>query len=220
MPRLFFGNSVNFLENYIASLNLGVVSPSTSINGKNPSHSEPALLQLDAEDMSKKKASWTPTPWRMIKLNVDAGFDANTQHAGLGFVARIHMGEVIFSGWSSNHLCYSAKEVECLAALVGIRRTLSVYKGSIWLESNCLATVQALNDSTTNRSTSCFIIEEAKKMLQIFQRFKVSRCNQSANGVAHDFGQIGRRDFFSVFISEGIPACVSRRYTMILNMLC
>ena len=132
MPRLFFGNSVNFLENYIASLNLGVVSPSTSINGKNPSHSEPALLQLDAEDMSKKKASWTPTPWRMIKLNVDAGFDANTQHAGLGFVARIHLGEVIFSGWSSNHLCYSAKEVECLAALVGIRRTLSVYKGSIW----------------------------------------------------------------------------------------
>jgi len=132
LPRLFFGNSVNFLENYIASLNLGVVSPSTSINGKNPSHSEPALLQLDAEDMSKKKASWTPTPWRMIKLNVDAGFDANTQHAGLGFVARIHMGEVIFSGWSSNHLCYSAKEVECLAALAGIRITLSVYKGSIW----------------------------------------------------------------------------------------
>jgi len=78
------------------------------------------------------------------------------------------LGEVIFTGWSSDQLCHSAEEAECLAALVGICRTLSIYKGSIWLESDCLATVQALNDSTPNRSTSCFIIEEAKKMLQNF----------------------------------------------------
>ena len=136
MPRLFFGNSVNFLENYIASLNLGVVSPSTSINGKNPSHSEPALLQLDAEDMSKKKASWTPTPWRMIKLNVDAGFDANTQHAGLGFVARIHLGEVIFPGWSSDRLYCSAQEAEGLFGYETADHRVSLSQAnSPWLHS-------------------------------------------------------------------------------------
>jgi hypothetical protein len=105
----------------------------------------------------KKIDSWTPPP-----LNVDPSFDPNTRHAGPGFIARNYLGEVIFSGWSSDCLYYSAKEAERLAALVGIRKTLSVYKGCIWLESDCLATVQALNDSTQT-ATNCIVIEEAKK---------------------------------------------------------
>jgi hypothetical protein len=59
-----------------------------------------------------------------IKLNTNAGFYPNKRHAGLGFIARNHLGEVIFLGWSSDRLCYSAEEAECLAALMGIRKTL------------------------------------------------------------------------------------------------
>jgi len=93
----------------------------------------------------------------MIKLNIDAGFDPNTRHARLGFIARNHLGQVIFSGWSSDRFYYTAEEAKCLAALVGIRKnSLSFYKGSIWLESGSLATVRALNDITPNRSTSFF----------------------------------------------------------------
>ena len=63
----------------------------------------------------------------MIKLNIDAGFDPNTRHARLGFIARNHLGEVIFSGWSSDRLYYTAEEAKCLAALVGVRKTLLVF---------------------------------------------------------------------------------------------
>jgi hypothetical protein len=143
--------SVIFLENYLASLNLDVVSPSTLVRGKDPCHSEPASIHLDGQSMSKKIDSWTPPPSGWIKLNVNAGSDPNTRHAGLGFVARNHPGEVIFSDWSSDRLCYSAEEAECLAGLVGICKTLLVYKGCIWLELDCLAIIQSLNDSTPNR---------------------------------------------------------------------
>jgi len=50
----------------------------------------------------------------MIKLNVDAGFDSNTRHAAPDFIARNHLGEVIFPGWSSDRLYYSAEEAEGL----------------------------------------------------------------------------------------------------------
>uniref|UniRef100_K3XQF0 RNase H type-1 domain-containing protein n=1 Tax=Setaria italica TaxID=4555 RepID=K3XQF0_SETIT len=91
-----------------------------------------------------------------------AGFDPNTQHPGLGFIARNHLGEVAFSGWCGDRLCSSAEEVECLAALIGINRACSVFMGPIWLELDCL-TVQAFNDGTLNRSPRSIIIEEVKK---------------------------------------------------------
>jgi hypothetical protein len=53
----------------------------------------------------KDKVPWSPPPPNWIKLNVDAGFDPLSGHAGLGFIARNHMGKVLLSGWSSDQLC-------------------------------------------------------------------------------------------------------------------
>ena len=127
----------------------------------------------------------------------------------MGFVARNHLTRVVFLGWTSDHLCSSVEEAENLAALTGIRNALSTSTGSIWLESDCLAIVQALNCNIPNRSPSCIIIEQAKEMLSCFQDFKVTKCNGSANGVAHAFGHFSRRVFSSCFTSEGVPTCAS-----------
>jgi hypothetical protein len=56
-----------------------------------------------------------------IKLSVDAGFDPHSGHAGIGFIARNHVGEVLFSGWSSDKRCRSAEEAECLVAWIGLK---------------------------------------------------------------------------------------------------
>jgi hypothetical protein len=125
----------------------------------------------------------------------------------LGFVARNHLSGVVFSGWTSDRLCCSVEEAENLAALTGIQMALSTSTGPIWLESDCLATVQALNSNIPNRSQSCIIIEQAKETLRLFQDFKVTKCHRSANGVAHALRQFSRRVFSSCFLSEGVPTC-------------
>ena len=124
-----------------------------------------------------------------------------------GFVARNHLSGVVFLGWTSDHLCSSVEEAENLVALTGIQNALSTSTGSIWLECDCLATVQALNCNIPNRSPSCIIIEQAKEMLNCFQDFKVTKCHRSANGVAHVLGQFRRRVFSSCFMSEGVQSC-------------
>ena len=50
----------------------------------------------------KENVPWSPPPPDWIKLNVDAGFDPHSGLVGLGFIARNHVGEVLFSGWSCN----------------------------------------------------------------------------------------------------------------------
>ncbi|KAF8701819.1 hypothetical protein HU200_033140 [Digitaria exilis] len=92
------------------------------------------------------------------------GFDLNTGKAGFGYIARDHLGNVAFSGWSSDQLCKSAKEVECVAALTGVRQALSVFQGPIWLESDCLVLAQELKSPSPNRSDSCFVIEDTTEL--------------------------------------------------------
>ncbi|OEL24065.1 hypothetical protein BAE44_0014914, partial [Dichanthelium oligosanthes] len=118
------------------------------------------------------------------------------------------LGEVVFSGWSSDRICGLVEEVECLAAFTGIRKELSSFTEPIWLKSYCLAMVQMLNDYTPNRSPNCIIIKEAKRMLRLFRGFKISKCNRSANTVAHSLGQIGRRELSSgLSLKMSRPAC-------------
>ncbi|OEL25920.1 hypothetical protein BAE44_0013062 [Dichanthelium oligosanthes] len=105
--------SVNFLENFLASLIPGMATvPLLSEKGK-----------------SIRPCDLHSPHW--IKLNVDAGYDPNTNHAGLGFIARDHLGDVVFSGWSNDRLCKSAEEAECLAALTGVRQIFVVSQGPI-----------------------------------------------------------------------------------------
>jgi hypothetical protein len=105
--------------------------------------------------------TWVAPPLGWIKLNVDVGFDPTTKHAGLDFIARNHLGQVIFSGWCNDRICNPAKEVE-------IHCTLSVFQGLMCLESDNLGTINALKASSPNFSSNCFVIEEAKRILSMF----------------------------------------------------
>ena len=169
-------------------------------------------IQISCAKMIKeqsKKVSLDTSPLGWIKLNVDAGFDPITRQAGLGFVVRNHLSGVVFSGWISDRLCSSVEEAENLTALTGIQKALSSSTGSIWLESDCLAALQALSSNIPNRSHSCIIIERAKETLRHFKDFKVTKCHRSTNGVAHALEQFSRRVFSSCFLFEGVPTCVS-----------
>jgi hypothetical protein len=88
--------------------------------------------------------TWVAPPLGWIKLNVDVGFDPTTKHAGLDFIARNHLGQVIFSGWCNDRLCNPAKEVE-------IRCTLSVFQGLM-----CFGIRQPRNNQCTQSFFSKF----------------------------------------------------------------
>ena len=82
----------------------------------------------------------TAPPSGMIKLNVDAGFDSNTRHAAPDFIARNHLGEVIFPGWSSDRLYYSAEEAEGLfgyGTKSSLTKILSLASSSLALRMQC-----------------------------------------------------------------------------------
>jgi hypothetical protein len=93
---------------------------------------------------------------------------SHDKQTGLGYVARNHLSMAVFSGWTSDSFCSSVEEAENLAAPIEIRKALLTFIGPIWVESDSIATVQALNCNTTNRSPSCIIVEEAKEMLRLF----------------------------------------------------
>jgi hypothetical protein len=71
------------------------------------------------------------------------------------------------------------------ASLIGICRALSIYQGLVRLELDCLGTVNALKASSPDITSSCFVIEEVKRILSLFQGSRVSFCHRSANEVAH-----------------------------------
>jgi hypothetical protein len=54
---------------------------------------------------------------------LDAGLDPLSDHVGLGFIARNHMGEVLFSRWLCDQRLKLAEEAECLAAWTGLKYT-------------------------------------------------------------------------------------------------
>ena len=115
MPHLFF------LRNYLRSLKLeGDTAHPVNAKGKNLCTSNSDFLKQNDQTTIQKRYPWTPPPPGWIKLNVDAGFDPITRQAGLGFVARNHLSGVVFSGWTSDHLCSSVEEAENLAALTRI----------------------------------------------------------------------------------------------------
>ena len=135
---------------------------------------------------------------------------------GLGFIARNHVGEVLFSGWLSYQQCRSAEEAECLATWVGLKHTLASWKGLLWLESDCFATVCFLKDPCRNLSVICHIIEEAKEVLKRFQKFRVFKRHWS-NKAAHVLCQFGRRELSDVFIANGTLPCMSAVLAPVCN---
>lgn len=140
----------------------------------------------DIQNLNQKRMPWTTPFPGWIKLNVDAGFVPNTGHVGLGFIARNHLGNVVFSSWSSDQLCRSVEEMESLAALTGICRTLYM-----WLCGR-LDGNRPGAQRLSSQSANCFSIEEAKRSIHSFQFFRISKCHRSTNEVAHELGQLGR----------------------------
>ena len=135
---IIFGNgesltsaSVDFLQNYLTPMNPN--SKFTAIGkGKAICYPEHAGSFLAAQNDKEEKVPCPPPPPDWIILNVDAGFDPHSGHAGFGFIAKNHVGEVLLSPWSSDQRCRSAEEAECIAAWVGLKHNLASWNGRLF----------------------------------------------------------------------------------------
>ena len=116
----------------------------------------------------------------------------------------------------SDQRCRSAEEAECLATWVGLKHTLASWKGLLWLESDCFATVCFLKDPCRNLSVICHIIEEAKEVLKRFQEFRVSKCHRQTRLLMCCVSLVGE-SFSDVFIANSIQTCVSAALASVCN---
>lgn len=141
---------------------------------------------LDLRNSHKK---WTPPPHWFIKVNVDASLLASSNFAGIGVVARDHLGRVI--DWRRRrleHVC-CPEIAETLAVVAGI--DLAQAKGwmNVILESDCLLVVNDLNSSTLSLSAAGQFIEDSKNRSCFFSSLSFQFVRRSANSLAHVLAQ-------------------------------
>ena len=108
---------------------------------------------------------WRPPSDQGIKVNVDAAIFTNTQQFRSGFVARYDNGLLIEGGTQ----LWCGRIDPILAEAVGMREVLSWIKAKHWnkvyVESDCLALVQALRSNVDMISSFGRVISACRALL-------------------------------------------------------
>jgi hypothetical protein len=112
--------------------------------------------------------TWEPPPAKWIKINVDGSFVESTGAAGVGVIARDHMGNVIFTAWRTLNQCPSPFVAEATACADGLRLASQWPLGSVILETDCSRVVDAMR-SKENRSEASFVLREASEHAWLLQ---------------------------------------------------
>lgn len=136
---------------------------------------------LGVSDLSKAKKLWTKSDLGTIKLNIDGAiFDVDGKF-GFGCVARNHVGEVIDVMAEARQEIVQPEVVEAL----GVKEALSWIKAKGWnrvqVESDCLTTIQAINNSISMVSMFGLIIEDCRSFGLNWACGTWFGCNKQAN---------------------------------------
>jgi ribonuclease HI len=116
---------------------------------------------------------WKPPPEGWTKINMDGSFVEHTGQAGIGLIARNHLGEVIFTAWKALSRCVSAAEAEAMACAEGAQLAAQWVQGPVIFETDCARVCNAMS-SKEDRSDISFVILEAKEHAQAVVEWRVS----------------------------------------------
>jgi ribonuclease HI len=82
---------------------------------------------------------WSAPPEGWIKVNCDGSFTAQAKTAGVGAVARDHLGAVLFAACAPVDNFGYAEEAEARAALMGVELISQLAPAKVILELDCTA---------------------------------------------------------------------------------
>lgn len=136
--------------------------------------------------------TWEKPPAGWAKLNVDGSYVHGENTGGAGMVLRDDTGAIIFSSCRFLRSCRSPMEAEMAACPEGTSLALQRTEKPLIIELDCKAGVDALMDSSVNRSSLASWVEETKRVLHGIRGHSFSHVQRSANSAAHYLAHRGR----------------------------
>ncbi|KAF5471637.1 hypothetical protein F2P56_008414 [Juglans regia] len=132
-----------------------------------------------------KLCKWKPPPPGFLKLNVDGAMFADVGKSGIGVVLRDEAGQVVMAATKKEDFVDEPATIELLAVLRGLQFFLSLGIPNLVVESDCLVVVQELQDSQESLSSNGNLIQDVKRLMQLFRNSSVQHVYRDGNGVAH-----------------------------------
>nr|GMD12674.1 uncharacterized protein LOC109155154 [Ipomoea batatas] len=132
----------------------------------------------------KNTAHWEKPPLGVLKLNVDAAFNKDSNCMGMGFILRNHEGAFVAAKNIKWYGIYHSKEAEA----IGVREALKWLKimelDTVIIESDALLVTQGIN-GVCGVSSFDLILEDIRKLAKGFSCISFVFVKRSANSAAH-----------------------------------
>jgi ribonuclease HI len=160
------------------------------------------------ENIDRKK-KWEAPPHGWYKVNWDVAIDKLQQRVGVGVVIREENGQVVAAMSKTRQgtleptsgEAFAAYQATCLCKDLGLQH--------INLEGDAKQVVEAVNSLTSSWSKYGHLIDDIRRMLQSFTRWKCNFVHREANEAAHRLAKAATMDVNDKIWRNITPNCIS-----------
>ncbi|GKA33741.1 reverse transcriptase [Tanacetum coccineum] len=151
---------------------------------------------------------WLRPKINLIKVNCDVAWKKESGKAGLGFVARDHNGEVLFSGARLD--CYTSYPLEAEAKSVHWAMTHVLSRGysRVIFETDSLCLVKALHNKVILLQVASLFSDILSHSLA-FDVCCWSFVKRVGNRVAHSIANLALSCSCESILDGGVPSCAN-----------
>ncbi|GKD66527.1 reverse transcriptase [Tanacetum coccineum] len=151
---------------------------------------------------------WLRPEIDLIKVNCDAAWKKESGKAGLGFVARDHNGEVLFSGARLD--CYASYPLEAEAKSVHWAMTHVLSRGysRVIFETDSLCLVKSLHNKVILLQVASLFSDILSYSLA-FDVCYWSFVKREGNRVAHSIANVALSCSYESILDGGVPSCAN-----------
>ena len=133
---------------------------------------------------------WIPPATNLIKINMDATFDVESETGAWGFIARDETGDFLAAAAGKMNHVRSALHSEVITCMRAIEGAADLGAQRISFESDCLTMISALKGRDYDVAELGVLFREARSMCHasfVFSEFMF--CPRNCNCVAHVLAQ-------------------------------
>jgi ribonuclease HI len=132
-----------------------------------------------------ERGRWKPPDSGFIKINVDAGYNADQKNGSVGVVVRNHEGMLLRATalWFAH--AASALILEAEAVRAGIRLAIDMGIQRVIIETDALEVVNLWKEKGTGRSIITSICQEVRELSGFLASFELNHVKRHANEAAH-----------------------------------
>ncbi|KAM0882518.1 hypothetical protein ACQ4PT_032223 [Festuca glaucescens] len=153
------------------------------------------VLQKKQEWVPKQKTVnmvWKPPIQGKSKLNFDASFIQETNHASMGGVIRDDKGQEIWAMAERLTNCEDAEEAEAKALLRCLQICADKNVMPSEIETDSSAVCSAVNDQTRNLSKLCYLYRDIQRFREALGCFTMSCVKRDCNSGSHELAKCNR----------------------------